>query len=183
MLQRYICYNDLYCEGELSNFISILYKAFTYNLNSLYLTEGNEYSFVNELIRFIFRTIGENFQIKEYYHKKQINELYDLIANSIQNCSDMTIEQNYAKFVIEYCRFFNQGNKNIVKVFLGGLNKNNFINVFKEIPIDNNENFYSNIDKYMNEIKTKTIKKDIKGKSNKSKITNEKYQKSLLPFI
>ena len=94
MLQRYMCYNDLYCEWELSYFVSILCKSFTYNLNCLYLKEGKEYNLINDLLGFIFRTISERFKFKEYYNKKQINELYDCIADSIKDCSDMTIEKN-----------------------------------------------------------------------------------------
>ena len=62
--------------------------------------------------------------------------------------------KKYAKLVLEYCRYINQGNKSIVKTFLEGLNKNNFTSNFKEIPIDKNDNFYLNTEKYMNSIKT-----------------------------
>ena len=154
LLQRYLCYNDLSCEGEITNFIKILCNSFTYSLNSLYLTEGNDYEMINELIRIIFKKIDEIFQFKKYLNKRQMNELYESIAYNIKNCCEITNGQNYAKFVKKYCNNFNQGNKAITQIFLEGLNKNNFSFCFNKIKIENNnDNFYANIDKYMNEIK------------------------------
>ena len=161
LLQRYLCYNDLCCEGEITNFIKILCNAFTFQLKSLYLTEGNDCEIINELIKIIFRKIDEQFQFKKYSNKRQMNELYESIAYNIKNCCEITDEQNYAKFVIEYCNNFNQGNKSISQIFLEGLNKKNLKNCFKEIQIENNnDNFYANIDKYMDDIKT--VKKNKK---------------------
>ena len=119
LFQRFICYTDLYCEGEFANFISILKNTLTYDLKNMFLKEGNEFNYINNLIGFIFRAISERFRIKENFYKNQINEFYDLIAESIKDYSEMTLEKNYASFVIEYCRFFAQGNKNLVKKFFG----------------------------------------------------------------
>ena len=161
LLQRYLCYNDLSCEGEITNFIKILCNSFTYKLNSLYLTEGNDHEIINELIRIIFKKIDEQFQFKKYLNKRQMNELYESIAYNIKNCCEITDEQNYAKFVNEYCNNFNQGNKSITQIFLEGLNKNNFKKCFKEIKIENNnDDYYANIDKFMNDIQA--VKKNKK---------------------
>ena len=161
LLQRYLCYNDLSCEGEITNFINILCNSFTYKLNSLYLTEGNDHEIINELIRIIFKKIDEQFQFKKYLNKRQMNELYESIAYNIKNCCEITDEQNYAKFVNEYCNNFNQGNKSITQIFLEGLNKNNFKKCFKEIKIENNnDDYYANIDKFMNDIQA--VKKNKK---------------------
>ena len=140
---------------------------------NLLLKEGNEFNYINNLIGFIFRTISERFRIKENFYKNQINEFYDLIAESIKDCSEMTLEKNYASFVIEYCRFFAQGNKNLVKKFLEGLNKNSFIHVFDKILIDNKDNFYLNTEKYNNELKSmKSNKKKDKSKAKETKDKN-----------
>ena len=173
LFQQYICYNDCCGQGEISNFISTLYKSLTCNMNSLYLLQGNEFIIVNDLIQLIFRTIAEQFQNKNYHEKRQINDLYDIIADSIKNCSELTSEKNYAKFVVQYSRYYNQGNKMLVKLFLEGLNENNFQNCFKEIPMNINDNFYENIEKYINYIHCiKESKK--KGKTDKSQDNIEK---------
>ena len=168
MLQKYVCYNDFYCDGEISSFITSLCKAFTYNLNCLYLKEGNDYALVNNLINIIFREICEKFKFKDYSNKKQMNELYDLIAETIGDYCDITIGQNYANFVLEYCRFYNPGNKAIAKLFIEGLNKNNLKYCFEKILTNNNDNFYICIDKYIQDIKAmRNSKKNIKLNSNK----------------
>ena len=60
----------------------------------------------------------------------------------------------------------------LVKLFLEGLNENNFQNCFKEIPMNINDNYYENIEKYINYIYyVKEGKK--KGKKDKSQDTIE----------
>ena len=167
MLQKYVCYIDFYCNGEISSFITILCKAFTYNLNCLYLKEGNDYALVNNLINVIFREIGEKFKFKDYSNKKKMNELYDSIAETINNFCDITVGQNYANFVLEYCRYYNPGNKAIAKLFIEGLNKNNLKYCFEKILINNDDNFYACIDKYIYDIKSvRNSKKNRKLKDN-----------------
>ena len=61
----------------------------------------------------------------------------------------------------------------LVKLFLEGLNENNFQNCFKEIPMNINDNYYENIEKYINYIHcVKEGKK--KGKTDKSQDNIEK---------
>jgi len=164
LFQKYICYNDCYSQGEIADFISILFKSLTCNMKKLYLNEGNEVVLINDLIKLIFETIAEKFQSKNYYERKQVNELYNLLADFIKDRSELSCEDNYAKFVVQYSRYYLQGNnKLLVKLFMEGLNRDNFPSCFKEIPFEDNENFYANIEKYIDYIKCAKKKRKIYG--------------------
>ena len=64
-----------------------------------------------------------------------MNELYGIIADNIRNYCDITFEENYAKFIVEYYKNFKQRNKEISKIFIEGLNKNNLKNYLKNLYI------------------------------------------------
>ena len=159
-----ICFNDCYSQGEFTGFILILYNSLTCDMNQLYLSDGKEVVLINDLIKLLFETIAEKFQCKKYYERKQVNELYDLLADFIKNCSELSCEDNYAKFVVQYSRYYSQGNNKIlVKYFLEALNRDNFPSCFKEIPFEDNENFYANIENYIHYMKCEKKKKRIYG--------------------
>ena len=161
MVEQYMCYNDLFDQGEIVNFVNCLYSSFTNELISIYLTQGFDIELINNLIKFILKQISEKFTNKNYYYKKQMNELYDCIAERIREFCDMSLNDNYPKFILKYCQLFNQGNKKIVFSFLSGLNPNNFANTFNKIKFKEigNDDYYNNIQKYIDFISQKKNKK------------------------
>ena len=165
--QRYMCFNNLYDEGEISNFVYCLFKVITSNVKSLYLTKGPEYLLINGTIKYIFEEIIKSFTIANYFQKSKMNIMYDNIANIINILAEESFEENYAKLVVEYCKRFNQGNRNIVFTFFLGLNPDYFREAFNclKFPDNKNEDFYQNIQDYIGQIsskKKKRIKKDKK---------------------
>jgi hypothetical protein len=158
-LERYVCFNELYDEGEITNFVNCLYKAITKDVKLIYLKQGPEISIINNAIKYIFEQIIENFAFKYYYKKSNINNLYDCIADIITNLSEETFEENYPKFIIKYCKKYKQGNKNIVISFISGLNPDNFKETFKNLNINGNSDYYNNIGFYLNQISPKKKKK------------------------
>ena len=165
--QRYMCFNNLYDEGEISNFVYCLFKVITSNVKSLYLTKGPEYLLINGTIKYIFEEIIKSFTIANYFQKSKMNTMYDNIANIINILAEESFEENYAKLVVEYCKRFNQGNRNIVFTFFLGLNPDYFREAFNclKFPDNKNEDFYQNIQDYIEQIsskKKKRIKKDKK---------------------
>ena len=109
--QRYMCFNNLYDEGEISNFVYCLFKVITSNVKSLYLTKGPEYLLINGTIKYILEEIIKSFTIANYFQKSKMNIMYDNIANIINILAEESFEENYAKLVVKYCKKFNQGNK------------------------------------------------------------------------
>ena len=165
--QRYMCFNNLYDEGEISNFVYCLFKVITSNVKSLYLTKGPEYLLINGTIKYILEEIIKSFTIANYFQKSKMNIMYDNIANIINILAEESFEENYAKLVVEYCKRFNQGNRNIVFTFFLGLNPDYFREAFNclKFPDNKNEDFYQNIQDYIEQIsskKKKRIKKDKK---------------------
>ena len=165
--QRYMCFNNLYDEGEISNFVYCLFKVITSNVKSLYLTKGPEYLLINGTIKYILEEIIKSFTIANYFQKSKMNIMYDNIANIINILAEESFEENYAKLVVEYCKRFNQGNRNIVFTFFLGLNPDYFREAFNclKFPDNKNEDFYQNIQDYIGQIsskKKKRIKKDKK---------------------
>ena len=162
--EKYICFNETYDEGEIVNFVNCLYKTITKDIKSIYLKEGPEISNINHLIKYIVEEIIVNFSSKYYYEKSNLNELYDLIFYSINTLAEDTSEENYSKFIIKYCQYHKQGNKNVVISFFSGLNPDNFKQTFDNLNIDENNksNYYSNIDSYINQISPKKKKKKSK---------------------
>ena len=165
--QRYMCFNNLYDEGEISNFVYCLFKVITSNVKSLYLAKGPEYLLINGTIKYIFEEIIKSFTIANYFQKSKMNIMYDNIANIINILAEESFEENYAKLVVEYCKRFNQGNRNIVFTFFLGLNPDYFREAFNclKFPDNKNEDFYQNIQDYIGQIsskKKKRIKKDKK---------------------
>lgn len=176
-LERYICFNELYDEGEIVHFVNCLYKTITKDVKLIYLKKGPEITIINNVIRYIFEQILENFSFKNYYQKSNINSLYDYIADIIKNLSEETFEENYSKFIINYCKKYKQGNKNIVISFLSGLNPDNFKEIFNNLNINGNDDYYNNIGFYLSQIsakKKKTNKKDSSIQINDSKVNQEK---------
>ena len=115
------------------------------------------------------------FCYKDYFSRISLNELYDCIAETIRNFSDDSMENNYVKFVIKYCRFHKQGNKNIVFLFLTGLNPINFKDAFNKIIFDDkeyNNDYYNNMPSLIDKItpKKKVIKNIDKHHSEENKI-------------
>ena len=167
-LQRYICFNELYDQGEIVNFVNCLYNAITNEAKSIYLQQGNELEIINNVIKLIFDEILEDFSYKYYYEKSHLNRLYDLIADIINNSSVESMEENYAKFIVKYCRFYKQGNKNIVFSFINGLNPKNFTDTFKCLKLENNNNdYYKNIENLICLISSgKNNKKNLSLQSN-----------------
>lgn len=179
MFQQYMCFNDIYDQGELVYFMNTLYSAITENLNSIHLKEGPEKECVNDLINLILRDIIEQFNLKYYFNKKKINQIFDSISDRIKDFVELTVENNYAKFVTTFSRYFNQGNKNLVLSFFAGLNPNNFEATFKKVirAYDNNNNdYYNNINYYLNEI---YLQKGNKPKETETKNVEEKNEKNL----
>ena len=165
--QRYMCFNNLYDEGEISNFVFCLFKVITSNVKSLYLAKGPEYLLINGTIKYIFEEIIKSFTIANYFQKSKMNTMYDNIANIINILAEESFEENYAKLVVKYCKRFNQGNRNIVFTFFLGLNPDYFREAFNclKFPDNKNEDFYQNIQDYIEQIsskKKKRIKKDKK---------------------
>ena len=99
---------------------------------------------VNNTIKYIFDEILESFSFVNYYQKSKMNNLYDIIANIINTLAEESFEENYAKFVIKYCRKYKQGNRNIVYTFFSGLNPDNFRDTFSNLkfPENSEENYY-----------------------------------------
>ena len=127
--------------------MNCLYNAITNEAKSIYLQQGNELEIINNVIKLIFDEILEDFSYKNYYEKSHLNRLYDLIADIVNNSSVESMEENYAKFIVKYCRFYKQGNKNIVFSFINGLNPKNFTDTFKCLKLENNNNdYYKNIE-------------------------------------
>ena len=159
--QKYMCFNDLYDEGEISNFVYCLFRAITSNVKSLYLTKGPEYSTINGTIKYILGEIIKDFTIANYFQKSRMNTMYDDIANIINILAEESFEENYAKLVVKYCQKFNQGNKNIVFTFFLGLNPDNFREAFSRLkfPENKNEDFHQNIQDYIGQISFKKKKK------------------------
>ena len=171
MYQQYMCFNYLYNEGEIASFMDCLFSALTEELNNIYLKEGPQIEYVNNLISFILKEISEQFTMKNYFHKKSMNELYESIAEIIREFNNIIVENNYVTFILEYSKYFKQGDKNIVLLFLSGLNPNNFQKIFNKLYFNNNDNnYYKNINLELNKIKT-GIKK---MKSKNKEIDNEK---------
>ena len=166
-LERYMCFNDLFDEGEIVNFVNCLHKAITNDIKSIYLKKGPEIENINEIIKYIFEEILENFSSKSYYQKSNLNNLYDLIAYIIKNLSEASYEENYSKFIIEYCRYHKQGNKNIVISFFSGLNPDNFKETFNNLNVNGNnkDDYYSNIGLYISQLSPKKNKKKVKKDS------------------
>ena len=165
--QRYMCFNNLYDEGEISNLVYCLFKVITSNVKSLYLAKGPEYLLINGTIKYIFEEIIKSFTIANYFQKSKMNTMYDNIANIINILAEESFEENYAKLVVKYCKRFNQGNRNIVFTFFLGLNPDYFREAFNclKFPDNKNEDFYQNIQDYIEQIsskKKKRIKKDKK---------------------
>ena len=171
MYQQYMCFNYLYYEGEIANFMDCLFSTLTEELNNIYLKEGPQIEYVNNLISFILKEISEQFTMKNYFHKKSMNELYESIAEIIREFNSIIVENNYVTFILEYSKYFKQGDKNIVLLFFSGLNPNNFQKIFNKLYFNNNDNnYYKNINLELNKIKT-GIKK---MKSKNKEIDNEK---------
>jgi len=180
--ERYICFNELFDEGEIVNFVNCLYKAITNDIKSIYLKQGPEYRIINNTINIIFEEILESFYFKYYYQKSNINNLYNYIANAINILSEETLEENYAKFIIKYCRHYKQGNKNIVFSFFSGLNPNNFKETFNKLNFNENCDYYNNIGLYINQIssKKKKMKKESTNQSNDIKKVEEKKEDNII---
>ena len=64
LFKRYICFNDLFDQGEMVNFINCLNKSITGELTSIHLKEGTEKNLINNMINLIFKEICTNFAIK-----------------------------------------------------------------------------------------------------------------------
>lgn len=169
--ERYICFNELYDDGEIVNFVNCLHSAITNEIKSIYLNQGPEISIINNIIKYILNEILENFAFKDYYTRSNLNKLYDLIAEIIKNLSEESLQDNYAKFIIQYCRYFNQGNKNIVFSFFSGLNPDNLKETFTKIDFNGNncDDYYSNINYYIKQISPKKNKKSTYISNNDSK--------------
>jgi len=181
-LERYMCFNDLFDEGEIVNFVNCLHKAITDDIKSIYLKQGPEIENINEIIKYIFEEILENFSSKSYYKKSNLNNLYDFIAYIIKNLSEASYEENYSKFIIEYCRYHKQGNKNIAISFFSGLNPDNFKETFNNLNVNgNNKNdYYSNIGFYISQLSPKKKKKKVKKDSTIStKDSNNNHQEKV----
>ena len=175
LFKRYICFNDLFDQGEIVNFINCLNKSITGELTSIHLKEGPEKNLINNMINLIFKEMCSKFCYKDYFSRISLNELYDCIAETIRNFSDDSMENNYVKFVIKYCLFHKQGNKNIVFLFLTGLNPNNFKDAFNKIIFDDkeyNNDYYNNMPSLIDKItpKKKVIKNIDKHHSEENKI-------------
>ena len=167
LFDRYMCFNELFDEGEIVNFVDCLYKAITSDIKSILLQEGPEISVINNVIRNIMDEILEQLSFKSYNERKNLNKLLDIIAYIIIDLSEESYEQNYAKFIIKYCRYYRQGNKNIVYAFLTGLNADNFKNTFNKLNFNNNsDSFYQNISLYIEQIGCKNKKINILQKCN-----------------
>ena len=113
------------------------------------------------------------FCYKDYFSGISLKELYDCIAEIIRNFSEDSMENNYVKFVIKYWPFHKQGNKNIVLLFLTGLNPINFKEAFNIIIFDEDEyDYYNNIPSLIDKItpKKKVIKNIDKHHSEENKI-------------
>ena len=131
------------------------------------MTKGPEYLLINGTIKYILEEIIKSFTIANYFQKSKMNIMYDNIANIINILAEESFEENYAKLVVEYCKRFNQGNRNIVFTFFLGLNPDYFREAFNclKFPDNKNEDFYQNIQDYIGQIsskKKKRIKKDKK---------------------
>ena len=131
---------------------------------SLYLKKGPEMTVVNNTIKYIFDEILESFSFVNYYQKSKMNNLYDIIANIINTLAEESFEENYAKFVIKYCRKYKQGNRNIVYTFFSGLNPDNFRDTFSNLKFPENSegDYYQDFKDYINQISYKN-KKSIKN--------------------
>ena len=111
-----------------------------------------------------------------------MNNLYDFIAYIIKNLSEASYEENYSKFIIEYCRYHKQGNKNIAISFFSGLNPDNFKETFNNLNVNgNNKNdYYSNIGFYISQLSPKKKKKKVKKDSTIStKDSNNNHQEKV----
>ena len=178
LFRRYICFNDLLDIGEIVNFTNCLNKSITCELNSIHLKYGPDKNLINNMINFIFKEICSRFCNKGYFVRTSLNELYDFLAQTILTLSEDSIEDNYAKFVINYCQFHKQGNKNIVFSFLTGLNPCHFKETFNKIEFDdikyNDEDYYNNISSLFDKIipKKKSKKKSGLLYSEENKINN-----------
>ena len=161
-LQRYICFNELFDEGEIVKFVNCLYKTITKDAKPIYLKQGPDISLINNIIKYIFEQILDNFELKNYYEKTNMNNLYDLISAIINNLSEETLDDNYAKFITKYCQYYKQGNKNIVISFFSGLNPDNFKKTFNNLNFNGNEDYYDNIKFYIGQISHKKKKKSKK---------------------
>ena len=150
-IQGYMCFNDLFDEGEITNFFTCLFKAITSNAKSLYLEKGPDFLIVNDTIKYIFEEIFQSSLLVNYFQKSNMNNLYDTIANIINILAEESFEENYAKLVTKYCQKYNQGNKNIVFTFFLGLNPDHFRETFNKlkIPENKNEDYYQNIQDYI----------------------------------
>lgn len=166
--ERYICFNELFDEGEIVNFVNCLHKTITGDIKSIYLKQGPEISVINNIIKYIFEKILENFSSKFYHKKSNLNDLYELIAFTINNLSEGTYEENYSKFIIKYSNRYKQGNKNVVMSFFSGLNPDNFKETFNNLNLDINDNkeYYTHIGDYINQLSPKKKKKKDKKVSN-----------------
>jgi len=171
LLKRYICFNELFDEGEIANFVKCLYKTITKDAKSIYLKKGPDASVINLIIKYIFEQILENFSFKNYYDKSKMNNLYELISVIINNLSEESLNENYPKFITKYCQYYKQGNKNIVCAFLLGLNPDNFKKTFNCLNFNENDDYYDNIGFYIEQISSKKKKKS-KKENSPSKINN-----------
>ena len=163
-LERYMCFNELFDEGEIVNFANCLLKTISHDIKSIYLKKGPEIENINNIIKYIYREILDNFSSKNYYQKSNLNDLYDVIAYIVNTFSEDSYEENYAKFVVKYCSKYRQGNKNIVISFFSGLNPDNFKETFNNLDMkeSNKEDYYTNIESLISQISSK--KKKRKGK-------------------
>ena len=160
-LERYMCFNELFDEGEIVNFANCLLKTISHDIKSIYLKKGPEIENINNIIKYIYREILDNFSTKNYYQKSNLNNLYDIIAYIINTFSEDSYEENYAKFVVKYCSKYRQGNKNIVISFFSGLNPDNFKETFNNLDMkeSNKEDYYTNIESLISQISPKKKKK------------------------
>ena len=170
---NYVCFNDLYNQGEISNFINCLNKSITLELICIYLAEGPDYNSINKMINDIFKEMYSNFSKKDYFLKASMNQLYDSISKRIDNFANQSTGNNYAKLVIKYCQFHKQGSKNIVFTFFTGLNPKYVRDAFNKISFDDIElnDFYKSIPALIENItsKKKDKKKSIKHQCEKNK--------------
>ena len=177
-LQRYLCFNQLYDEGEITYFVNCLYKTITSDIKSIYLKNGPEIAIINNIIKYIIEEILESFSVKDYYEKPNLNKLYDLIAEIISSLSEESMLDNYAKFIIKYCSEYKKGSKNIVFLFFSGLNPDNFENTFNDIKFNgNSKDYYNNIELYTSQI-TKNIMKNKKDSVLPNKDSKKYHEKN-----
>ena len=55
-----MCFNELFDEGEIVNFINCLYKTITNDIKSIYLKKGPKVENTNKIIKYIFEEILDN---------------------------------------------------------------------------------------------------------------------------